>query len=48
MRFSFYKHSRLWDRFEKIFGNGFCEVFGTFHPKIYIFDDTVILTGANL
>ncbi len=48
LKFSFFQHNKLerkWDIFRQ---SGLCEIFGVFHTKIYIFDDTVILTGANL
>lgn len=48
LNFSFCQHnnlSRIWDDLNAV---GFNEVFGTFHSKQYIFDNTVILSGANL
>ena len=33
---------------EPLSRTGVCEIFGVLHIKIFIFDNTVILTGANL
>lgn len=43
-----FKHSKNFPGINKIKWNGFREIFGVQHSKILIFDDSFIMTGANL
>ena len=54
VRITFFRNNSFMNNFQKLRENyffqnsGLCEIFGTFHSKIIIFDNSVILTGANL
>ena len=48
LHLSFFKHSKMLSILEPLTKTGVCEIFGVLHIKIFIFDNTVILTGANL
>lgn len=48
MKFSFFKHTKMWEGFQKFTSNQNIEIMGTFHLKIFIFDNSVLLSGANL
>ena len=45
---SFFRHNDTSDSYPLIRTSGLIEAFGTFHSKIAIFDNDVIITGANL
>ena len=45
---SFVTHTRIPRRFDFLLNRRLSETVGTFHSKAVIFDDSVILTGANL
>lgn len=47
LKFSFFNHSKIWDILSFLGSTGFCEVFGTLHTKIVLFDNSILLTGAN-
>ena len=48
LHISFFKHSKPWKFLEPFRSSGVCEIFGVMHIKFFVFDDRVILTGANL
>lgn len=48
LKFSFVTHTAFPRRFDFLMNRRMSEAAGTFHSKAIIFDDSVILTGANL
>ncbi len=48
LNFTFFQHNKVPRFFDFANKAGVNEIFGTFHSKQYIFDNTVILSGANL
>ena len=49
LNFTFVHANNVNKRYDSFFQNsGLKEIFGTYHCKKFIFDDSVLITGANL